>query len=310
MTSEVLLGCIIHMVPFQKIPLSNLVLNGIVNFNKQLEECSSQEILAALMLHHPKPELMKKVLSDLSSHQNCWNSFVMGPSLPSTDRGADPGSLACLRDLWTGWGGNTLYILVPFSDEVRSLQNLAKNWAYTDIKILTPQFVRFLLGMQTMRHHLLVVYWERAIFLTEEMDFGTTYGFSSQQFDRSLPLSECLPQALVTELLFQWELKKVGSSKIVDGLQTHADLLHSFIAGPQLPKNEAELTNCLRGLSTLPSNYSADCIYVWSRSTEAAEHLKLLSQTWDCKAATILSSPETSRLLAFPKGPPVVVIAL
>lgn len=266
MADEVHLGYSFPMVPFPKLPLSNLVIDDIVDFSKQLKELSAQEILAALMMHHPNPELMQQILTDLSGHQSWWNGFALGPALPSTKDGADPGSLVCLRDLWTGWGGNTLYLLVPFSNEGRSLQSLAQNWGCTEIKVLPPKFTSFLVGMRTMRHHLLVVRWERTIFLTEEMDFATTYGFAPQPFDRSLALSECLPQALMTELLLKWDLKKVRTSKIVDALQTHADLWYSFMAGPKLPKNEAELTHCLRVLATLPSGYSADCIYIWSRN--------------------------------------------
>jgi hypothetical protein len=309
MTSEVLLGCTIHMVPFQKIPLSNLVINGIVDFSKQIEECSAQEILAALMLHHPNPKLMQRVLTDLSTHQSWWNGFAMGPALPSTKNGADPGSLVYLRDLWIGWGANTLYLLAPFSEQARSLQNLAKTWECTEVKVFPPKLTRYLLGMPTMRHHLLVLRWERTVFMVEEVDFATTYGTASQLFEGSLRLSECLPQTLIAGLL-RCELKEGIASRIVDDLYARADLWHSFLPGPQLPSDATELTDCLRVLSTLPTHYSFDCIYIWSRGLEEAETLKRLSQTWNPKATTIFSSPETSRLLALPKGPPVVTISL
>ncbi|MDX2239273.1 MAG: hypothetical protein NW224_01205 [Leptolyngbyaceae cyanobacterium bins.302] len=109
------------MVPFHKTPLTDLVIEGIVNGNKLLEECSAQESFAALMLHHSHPELMHRVLSDLAVHQNCCNSFVIGLALPSTKSSADPGSLVFLRDLWTDWGVDTLYLLAPFFKKARSL---------------------------------------------------------------------------------------------------------------------------------------------------------------------------------------------
>lgn len=299
----------LQMVPFHKISLADLVIDGIVDANNLLEACSAQEILAALMLHHPNPKLMQRVLADLGAHQNWWNSFVMGLSLPSTDRGADPGSLVFLRDLWTGWGANTLYLLAPFSEQARSLQNLAKTWECTEVKVLSPQFVRFLLGIRTMRHHLLALRWERTVFMVEELDFSATYGTALQTFEESLRLSECLPQTLIAGLL-RCDLKEDITSRIVDDLYAHADLWYSFLPGPQLPSDATELANCLRVLSTLPAHYSFDCIYIWSRGLEEAETLKRLSQTWNPKAATILSSPENSRLLALPKGPPVVTISL
>jgi hypothetical protein len=53
------------MIPFQKLPLVNLVLHGIADFQPPLEACSAQAVLAALMLHHLN--LMQQVFTDLSA---------------------------------------------------------------------------------------------------------------------------------------------------------------------------------------------------------------------------------------------------
>jgi hypothetical protein len=160
-----------------------------------------------------------------------------------------------------------------------------------------------------MRHHLLVARWERTLFPTQEMDFTTTYGATPQGFEQSQRLSACSPQSLMARLLLRRSIEERRALKIMDDLQLHADLWYSFILGPQLPKAEADLANYLRGLFTLPFNYSVDCIYIWSKNSQAAERLKILGQAWECKTATILSSTETARLLALPKGPPIVVIS-
>jgi hypothetical protein len=212
------------MLPFQKMTLTGLRIEGLVDFNKKLEQCSAQEIIAALMLHHPTPEVMQRVLTDLSIYRDSWNSFFMGAALPSTNKGADPGSLVCLRDLWTGWGGNTLYLLTSFSREARVLQTLARNWGCTEVKVLPPKLTGFLVGMRTVRHHLLVARWERTLFLTEEMDFATTYGATPQGFEQSLRLSACSPQSLMARLLLKRGLEQRRASKIMDDLQLHADL--------------------------------------------------------------------------------------
>lgn len=99
------------MIPFQKIPLTKLQLNGIVSFDVPLGSCSAQEIIATLMLHQQAPLTMQRVLNDLAIHWKWWDGFVSGPALPTTDQGADPGALVCLRNLWTGWNANTLYVL-------------------------------------------------------------------------------------------------------------------------------------------------------------------------------------------------------
>lgn len=109
-----------------------------------------------------------------------------------------------------------------------------------------------------MRHHLLVLRWKRTVFMVEEVDFATTYGTASQPFEGALRLSECSPKTLIAGLL-KCD-KEVHTLKIVDDLYAYTDLWHSFIPGPQLPHDATELANCLRGLSTLPTHYSFECI--------------------------------------------------
>lgn len=299
------------MIPFQKLNLSKLKLDGIVTFDTKLGSCSAQEIIATLLLHQQNPLTMQRVINDLAAHWNWWDGFVSGPALPTTDQGADPGSLACLRDLWTGWNADTLYILAPNAITARSLRALAQGWNCTRIDVYPIRF-RFeqLFKRSRIRgQHLVIAHWQRTVFMAEEMDFGRTYDPTSPQFDRLPQLSECSPQLLAAGLFLRHGSEKLHAPSILDDLQANSQLWYSFVSGPQLPSADIELEHCLRGLCGLPDNFSVDCLYIWSRSRAAAEQLQVLSQRWRCKSATILTSPETAKLLALPKGPPVVVVS-
>jgi hypothetical protein len=300
---------LIFMTPFQKLPLANLQLNGIVSFEAKLGSCSAQEIISTLMLHQQNPLIMQRVLSDLAAHRNWWDGFVSGPTLPTTDQGPDPGSLACLRDLWTGWNADTLYLLAPNASTARSLRALAQGWNCTHIDVYPIHFEKLFTRARVRGQHLVIAHWDRTVFMTEEMNFSATYGSTSPQFDRLPQLSECSPQLLAAGLFLRHGSEKLHAPSILDDLQANSQLWYSFVSGPQLPNANIELEHCLRGLCGLPDNFSIDCLYIWSRSRVAAEQLQVLSERWRCKSATILTSPETAKLLALPKGPPIVVVA-
>jgi hypothetical protein len=297
------------MTPFQKLPLANLQLNGIVSFEAKLGSCSAQEIISTLMLHQQNPLIMQRVLSDLAAHRNWWDGFVSGPALPATDQGPDPGSLACLRDLWTGWNADTLYLLAPSASTARSLRTLAQGWNCTQIDVYPIHFEKLFTRARVRGQHLVVAHWQRTVYMVEEMNFSATYESTSPQFDRLPQLSECSPQLLAAGLFLRHGSEKLHAPSILDDLQANSQLWYSFLAGPQLPNANIELEHCLRGLCGLPDNFSIGCLYIWSRSRVAAEQLQVLSERWRCKSATILTSPETAKLLALPKGPPIVVVA-
>ena len=296
------------MIPFQKLNFLKLELDGIVTFDTKLGSCSAQEIIATLMLHQQNPLTMQRVLNDLAAHWKWWDGFVSGPALPTTDQGADPGSLGCLRDLWTGWNADTLYILAPNAITARSLGTLAQGWNCTHIDCYPIRFEKLFKRSRIKGQHLMVAHWQRNIFLTEEMDFSATYELTSPQFDRLPKLRECSPQVLAAGLFLRHGSDKLHAPSILDDLQANPHLWYSFVAGPQLPSADIELEHCLKGLCGLPDNFSIDCLYIWSRSQAGAEQLQILSQRWRCKFATILTSPETAKLLALPKGPPIVIV--
>ncbi|MGI0484879.1 hypothetical protein ACN4EK_05525 [Pantanalinema rosaneae CENA516] len=295
------------MLPFQKISLTELQLNGITSFDVPLGSCSAQEIIATLMLHHSAPLIIQRVLNDLTTHLNCWNSFLLGPGLPSTNQGADLGTLVCLRDLWTGWNANTLYILVPNAPAARSLVKARQGWGCSDVVYYPIHFRNH--SSQIKGQYLVMARWQQTVFLTEEMNFATTYNLSSPQFDPLLPLGECSPQALVAGLFLQHGSQRLHAPTILDDLQANSELWYSFVAGPRLPSTNMEIEDCLSSLCGLPDYFWIDSLYVWSRSRAAAEELQILSHQWKCRSATILDSPETARLLAIPKGPPIIVIS-
>lgn len=297
------------MDAFQKVPLSTLELDGIVDLDTKLGSCSAQEILATLMLHSHDPIKMQQVLNALNADHERWDSFAMGPALPRNNQIADPGTLACLRDLWTGWNANTLYLLTPDAQTARSFKALAKGWECTDIAIYPPRFARYLTNIRTSRSHLVSIYWQKTVYFTEEMDFSATYDLAPLQFEYLQPLHQCSPQGLVAGLFLRYGRERIHAPTILQDLQAHSQLWYSFVVGPALPTMHTELANCLRGLSTLPDYYWIDCLYLWSRSLGAAEQLRALSQNWRCKSVDILDRPETARLLALPKGPPIVVVS-
>lgn len=297
------------MMSFQKVPLANLELNGIVDLNAKLSSCTAQEIVATLMLHSHHSSTMQRVLNDLNAHQQWWDSFVIGPALPTRSQIADPGTLAGLRDLWAGWNCDTLYLLSPDINAVRSLKALAQGWGCTDLTVYPSQLSRYCTGMRTRRCHLVSAQWQRAVFLTEEMDFSATYDLAPFQIEQLPQLRDCFPQMLVAGLFLQNGRKHLPAPTALQDLQAHSHLWYSFVVGPVLPNADTELENCLRGLRSLLDYFWIDTLYLWSRSLGAAEQLQTLSQNWRCTSTTILDSPETARLLALPKGPPIVVMS-
>ena len=295
------------MIPFQKISLTEVQLSGIVSFDAPLGSCSAQEIIATLMLHQPAPLTMQRVLNDLAVHRQWWDGFVPGPGLPPTHQGAAPGSLVCLRDLWTGWNVNTLYILAPDASATRSIVKARQGWGCADMVSYPIHFKKP--SSRVKGQYLVIARWQPTVSLTEEMDFATTYDLSAPQFDHLPRLSECSPQVLIAGLFLRHGSERLHAPTILTDLQANSDLWYSFVAGPRLPSTNMELEDYWSSLCGLPDYFWVNCLYIWSRSQAAAEQLKRLSQNWRCQSATILGSPETARLLAIPKGPPVVVVS-
>lgn len=296
------------MNPFQKRTLSDTGLDDILNLQTDLVHCTAQQIMATLMLHHPDSPTMGQVLRDLSHQPDWWDAFAMGPPLPTTGQAADPAALVCLRDLGMEWNTNTLYVLARGHQSARSLKAMAQTWNCTQITLLPTQLTAHLLGRRR-RQSLVAAYWQRSRFMTEEMDFATTYDLTQPpQFDPLPQLGECSPQLLMAGLLLRHGSQRFCAPTILQDLQTHWQWWHSFVWGPALPNLETGLANRLQVLCGLPNVWSGDCLYLWSRNRDAAIGLQHLSQSWACKTATILDSPETARLLAIPKGPPVVVV--
>lgn len=298
------------MNPFQKRNLSDTGLDGILNIQTDLVHCTAQAIMATLMLHHPDSATMGQVLRDLSHQPDWWDAFVMGPPLPTTDQAADPAALVCLRDLGVEWNTNTLYVLARSHQSARSLKTLAQTWNCTQTAILPTQLTAHLLGRRR-RQSLVIAYWQqRSRFMTEEIDFATAYDLTQPpQFDQLPQLGECSPQLLMAGLLLRHSSQRVCAPTILQDLQTHWQWWYSFVWGPALPNAETGLANRLQVLCGLPNVWSGDCLYLWARNRHAAIGLQNLSQSWACKTATILDSPETARLLAIPKGPLVVMVS-
>jgi len=297
------------MVSFQKGSLTNLELNGIVDLNAKLGSCTAQEIVATFMLHSHHSSTMQQVLNDLNTHQQWWDSFVMGPVLPTRSQIADRSTLAGLRDLWAGWNCDTLYLLSPNINAVRSLRTLAKGWGCTDITVYSPQLSRYYIGIRTRKCHLVSAWWQRTVVCTEEMDFSATYDLAPFQIEQLPQLRDCSPQMLVAGLFLRNGRKHLPASTVLQDLQAHSHLWSSFAVGPVLPNANTELENCLRGLRSLPDYFWIDALYLWAQSLTAAKQLQTLSHNWRCTSTTILDNPETARLLALPKGPLIVVVS-
>lgn len=267
--------------------------------------------MKALMLQQPNPITMQQVLSDLSRHPDYWDAFVTGPRWPTTEQVADPGTLVCLRDLFIGWNTDTLYVLAPTAQRARSLKTLAKGWNCTEVMIHSAESVQHLVGKYLLRGQSLVsAYWQCPALVHEEFDFDTTYDLAEPvQFDGLPELGKCSPQVLMAGLLLKHGSEKFHAPTILKDLQSHPQWWYSFIAGPALPNSTTGIANRLSGLRGFPDYWWTDCLYLWSRSQDAAIQLKALGQNWSCKTATILDSQETARLLALPKSPPVVVLS-
>lgn len=262
------------------------------------------------MLQQPDPITMQRVLYDLSCHWNWWDAFVTGPRLPATEQVADPGTLVCLRDLYTGWNTDTLYVLAPNAQRARSLKTLAKGWNCTEVIIHPPETVQYLVGKHLRGRSLVSAHWQRPTLLDEEFDFATTYDLTEPlQFDDLPELGKCSPQVLIAGLLLKHGSERFHAPTILKDLQSYPQWWYSFVAGPPLPNSTTGIANCLSGLCSFPDYWWTDCLYIWSRSQEAAIQLKALGQNWSCKIATILDNSETARLLALPKSPPVVVLS-
>lgn len=115
---------------------------------KPIGECSTQELVEALMLHRGDYNLFdaEQVLADLYSNRDLWVSFFMGPLIVEHEDYCLNGLFLILRDILHQWHGDTLYVHCRQDECVFSLLVLGKAWKCDDVQVFNRERTGHLMG--------------------------------------------------------------------------------------------------------------------------------------------------------------------
>jgi hypothetical protein len=280
---------------------------GLLDFELPLDACSAQEMMAALLLQQRDPLTMGRMLEDLEEHSQLWHSFCSYPAFPTKPRPSQPGTLACLRDMGQGWTANVIYLLAVDQSAAITLSRLARQWPGAKITNSSLSQTRRLVGNHD-QSRLLMVEWNYPRLAPPELEAIYHLDEPPDLIVEDRLLGRCSTQQLVVGLLLAASGADFYPPMILKDLQAHPQWWYSFLVGPRLIGRNRVQQPPLQVLQQLPDFWSNDCLYIWTRSDEAAKQFQTLSKSWLCEVE-ILKSPQASRWLDLPDAPPIVVMS-
>ena len=132
-----------------------------LNPTKPVGECSTQELLFALMLQRGKVNLFnsEQVLEDLYTHQDLWISFFLGPQVVEHADYCRNGLFLILRDINRQWHADTLYVHCRDDECVFPLIELGKSWQCDDLEVFDRKRVASLMGVYPSKLPPVLAFW-------------------------------------------------------------------------------------------------------------------------------------------------------
>lgn len=128
---------------------------------KPVGECSTQELLEALMLQASFNQFNpKQVLSDLYAHPDLWTHFLMGPQIIEREKFCRIGLFMALRDIGYRWHADTLYIHSRDDECVFPLIELGKTWKCDDVEVFDRERTSSLMGMYPDPAPVVAYWWD------------------------------------------------------------------------------------------------------------------------------------------------------
>lgn len=219
---------------------------------------------------------------------------MLGPALPAVEYESYRGIFSCLRDLSFGWTADTLYINSPDRTAAEIIRAMAHRWQCTQIETFSLEHTTYLMGCPGI---LSAIRWQRLV-QPSGSDYDPLYSDHLRGcFNLSQSLGQCSPQAIVAALMQRTRCEDFDPEVIFSDLADHASMWRSFVMGPPLTEEGTSLQGCLKVLSSLPSHWSGNCLYIWSQDKADAVLLEVFSRRWQCSAVSIFNETETARLL-------------
>jgi len=131
-----------------------------LDFNQPVGDCSTQELLEALMLHAGFNDFDPMlVLDDLHSNPNLWMSFFMGPPIVEREDFCRCGLFVAIRDIRRRWRADTLYVHAQDDDCVFPLVDFGKKWNAKEVEIFDRQRTEHLMLMYPAPPPVVTYWW-------------------------------------------------------------------------------------------------------------------------------------------------------
>ncbi|GET37827.1 hypothetical protein [Microseira wollei] len=133
-----------------------------LDLSKPIGECSTQELLEALMLQRGRFNLFdaERVLHDLYANRNLWISFFMGPQIVEDAEYCLNGLFRTLRSISYRWHADTLYVHAQDDDCVYPLVELGKVWQCDDVEVFDRKRTGELMGRYPAPSPVVVYWWD------------------------------------------------------------------------------------------------------------------------------------------------------
>ncbi|WP_143467580.1 hypothetical protein [Leptolyngbya ohadii] len=283
----------------------------LLDFDLPLGACTAQEISAGLLLWQRDPLTMDRVLQDLGKHSERWHSFFSYPAVPSKpQRNNDPGALTVLRDVGQGWTANTLYLLAIDYAAAAILSQLARQWAGAKATICSLNQTQRLIGSRNQAR-LVIVEWTYPLMDMPEEELEVIYDVDEPPdlIVESNTIAESSVQQLIAGPMLMTSDPHFHAPTILETLQDNPTWWNSFLMGPRLTGQQPAKYPPLQVLEQqLPRFWCNDCLYIWTRSDQAARQLQQASEHWLCDTK-IISNQRAAHLLNFPQASPIVVMS-
>lgn len=265
-----------------------------IDLNSPVQDASAQDLVCALMLLHRERDLMEQITLDLAARPQIWDSFVLGPALPAIEYESYRGIFSCVRDLGLGLTADTLYVKSPDRSAAEIVRAMAHRWQCTQITTFSAEHTTYLMGCPGI---LSAIRWQQLV-QPSRSDYDTLYANKSMTWlNRSQSIGQCSAQAIVAALMRRTRCEDFDPEIVFAALADNTSMWRSFVMGPELTEEGTSLQGCLKVLSSLPSHWSGNCLYLWSWDNADAVLLQELSHRWQCSAVSVFDETETARLL-------------
>ncbi len=132
-----------------------------LDFNQPVGDCSTQELLEALMLHANLNNFNPmQILSDLHANPDLWISFFMGPSIRTGEEIDKCGLFQAIRDIRRRWNVDTLYVYTREDDCVFPLVDFGKKWQAGNVEVFDRLRTGYLMNQHPAPPPVVAYWWQ------------------------------------------------------------------------------------------------------------------------------------------------------